>query len=578
MIKEYEIHFSPVSLAYLLTTGGILGIVIICSASGFEILKEFIVALVENFDIHITLKNLIHITDSEEYELVFFLFSMIQVTYISRILGKFIDDGTFLDEIFMLLGSTCLSCFLGISYSLYPVKLLESTFGYGTIGIWLIANWIYGFVKAIQGVLNSEWGAYTFVFRNILYFLINPFMLGWLCVVLPTIFSVQLYAWLYDAVLYKNIFLLVIAVLLISYPLNKLCGMLIDFLLDIVSASYVGTVDILYGTFSVVLIIAWFVLMIFKTGYTDITFSINNEKYTYKAIKTVNRGIEEKKLWWGYFPDGTLIIDGRYGKMKDYGFDNSPWYEYRDKINRIVVLDGTEYIGNCGFCGMNNVKEIYISNDVNMISNNVFLDCKLLQAINVDKKNKVYSSVDGVLFDKSKTKLLKCPDAKKTIEIPETVTEIEEDFSYNNSLKTINVSDNNKNFSSRKGVLYNKAGTKLIRCPIGKKGTYSIDSSTKQIESYAFQYCRKLENVVLSDQLEEIGYSAFAGCKKMKKTVIPETVENINSNAFMDCEALEQVIFKGELHEIGYDVFLRSNPKISNLNLPLKKSSHTHSS
>ena len=51
MIKKYGARFSLMSLIYLLITGSILGIVIIRSASGFEILKEFMVTLVENFDI-----------------------------------------------------------------------------------------------------------------------------------------------------------------------------------------------------------------------------------------------------------------------------------------------------------------------------------------------------------------------------------------------------------------------------------------------------------------------------------------------------------------------------------------------
>ncbi len=49
MIKKYGARFSPMSLIYLLITGAILGIVIIRSASGFEVLKEFMVTLVEKF-------------------------------------------------------------------------------------------------------------------------------------------------------------------------------------------------------------------------------------------------------------------------------------------------------------------------------------------------------------------------------------------------------------------------------------------------------------------------------------------------------------------------------------------------
>ena len=576
-MMKYEKRFSTISLIYLLTTGGILAVVVVCSASGLGILKDFIIALVENFDIHITMQNLISVFEGQQYELTFFCFSMVQVTYISRIIGRFIEDGTYIDEIFMLLGSTCLSCFLGISYGLYPIGLLESRIGRGAVWILIGADVIYSFIKGVQGIFNSKWGGYTFGIRFIFYIFLNPIALGILCVYLPTVFEVQLYAWLYNTVLYKNIILLVVAVVLISYPMNRLCGKLIDILLDIVNIPYVGTVDIFYGIFSVAMIIGWFVLMFFKPEYTDITFCINNENYTYKPIKTVNRGIVGEKIWWGYFSDGTLIIDGQYGRMDDYSFDDSPWYGYRDKIDRIVILDGTEYVGACAFCNISNVKEIYISKDVEEISNMVFLNCKSLEAINVAEENPVYSSVDGVLYNKQKTKLLECPDGKITINIPETVIKIVEDFSYNRVLKEINVSGDNRAFSSKGGVLYDKIGTTLIRCPIGKEGKYTIYNGTEQIESYAFQYCKKLENVILSDKLEEIGWDAFAGCKKLKNIVIPENVKKIGSYVFMDCEELQKVVFEGKLEEIGYDVFLNSDPQIFNLNLPLEEyKPHVH--
>ena len=106
-----------------------------------------------------------------------------------------------------------------------------------------------------------------------------------------------------------------------------------------------------------------------------------------------------------------------------------------------------------------------------------------------------------------------------------------------------------------------------------------------QIRGARQNYLRKMlrisSNEMLAEDLtvEEIGTSAFSGCKKLKKMVIPESVKNVEGYAFMDCEDLEEVVFEGKLEEIGYDVFLRSNPQISGLNLPLKNSGgHRHSS
>ena len=53
------------------------------------------------------------------------------------------------------------------------------------------------------------------------------------------------------------------------------------------------------------------------------------------------------------------------------------------------------------------------------------LGCTSLTAITVDAANPAYSSVDGVLFDKSQTTLLQYPDGKAgAYTIPDSVTSI----------------------------------------------------------------------------------------------------------------------------------------------------------
>ncbi len=60
-----------------------------------------------------------------------------------------------------------------------------------------------------------------------------------------------------------------------------------------------------------------------------------------------------------------------------------------------------------------------------------------LTAINVDKNNAVYSSVDGVLFNKKKTELIAYPNAKKDADytIPDGVKTLSEFAFYREDIK-----------------------------------------------------------------------------------------------------------------------------------------------
>ena len=55
---------------------------------------------------------------------------------------------------------------------------------------------------------------------------------------------------------------------------------------------------------------------------------------------------------------------------------------------------------------------------------NLFFRCEDLTSITVDSENRAYASVDGVLYDKDITELIKCPEGKTSVEIPGSVTTI----------------------------------------------------------------------------------------------------------------------------------------------------------
>jgi len=117
--------------------------------------------------------------------------------------------------------------------------------------------------------------------------------------------------------------------------------------------------------------------------------------------------------------------------------------------------------------------------------------------------------------------------------IPSSVTKIGEcAFTHSKRLKAINVSPDNPNFCSIDGVLYNKEKTKLIACPSGKSGTFVVPLTVKTIGDRAFCGNDSLTQVIMQNQVTAIEDAAFYNCRNLKTIVLPPSIKNIGQNAF----------------------------------------------
>ena len=202
---------------------------------------------------------------------------------------------------------------------------------------------------------------------------------------------------------------------------------------------------------------------------------------------------------------------------------------------------------------------ITIPESVTNIGEEVFEGCKDLRRITVSEDNKNYSSVDGVLFDKTITKLIRYPigrnisaynipntvtiidnkafnecETLRNVTIPDSVTSIGSSaFGNCNDLTIINVSENNEHYLTLDGVLFDKSGANLIQYPNGKKDlAYVVPDGVKTICDYSFYRCSNISTVYLPETVTSIGDYAFGYCTGLRTIFIPNTVISIGENAF----------------------------------------------
>ena len=121
------------------------------------------------------------------------------------------------------------------------------------------------------------------------------------------------------------------------------------------------------------------------------------------------------------------------------------------KLKKVVLPEGLETIGLEAFHASKKIAKLSIPSTVKKIVNHNLGYCASLEAINVSKNNTHYSSLDGVLFNKDQTLLIRYPIAKEDryYTVPNTVTTIEGGaFSYNDYLVTLTFPDSVKNIGN----------------------------------------------------------------------------------------------------------------------------------
>jgi len=240
---------------------------------------------------------------------------------------------------------------------------------------------------------------------------------------------------------------------------------------------------------------------------------------TFKRCRNLEAFVVEKDNLYYASKDGVLF-DKNLKILIQYPAKKSGAY---------TVPEGVETISSSAFSYCSNLASIQFPESLSSIGSMAFYQCGSLTEVTIPDNTE---SIGLSAFNNC--------NRLTNITISAEIKGKQDSLSWSGGA-TVTIQGENPNYTSGDGVLFNKASTELIRCPVEKSGTYTVPEGITTIKSFAFANCKNLTGITLPDSLESIGAMAFSSCKNLKSISIPSNVGNIEHGGFYWCQQMESI-------------------------------------
>lgn len=262
--------------------------------------------------------------------------------------------------------------------------------------------------------------------------------------------------------------------------------------------------------------VGWSKFCVYK-NYTDeqgVAYTLNEDGETY-MVKGYAKNLKAK----------VVIPEMLHGKsVTVIGYEA---FKNATSLKEISLPEGLLHIGDFSFVNTN-LTEMTVPNSVTTIENGAFNEIATLEKVHIGKE--VSMIVSNASFGVGYNPFQHCL-----------------------ALEAITVDEENRLFSSFKGVLYDKAQTVLCALPGSITSMKADDFPVSLTKVAPYALCgAKVEEIVFPANTSIFDDACFQGCDQLKSLTIPSHATNFCNTILRYCSALEHLYVHGYYPDMNF--------------------------
>ena len=224
------------------------------------------------------------------------------------------------------------------------------------------------------------------------------------------------------------------------------------------------------------------------------------------------------------------------------------------EVKDLIIPNSVTSIGALAFYGCSGLTSVTIPNSVTTIGGGAFCGCSGLTSVTIPNS---VTTIGGGAFNGC--------SGLTSVTIPNSVTSTGENAFNGCSIREVNILlKDNQDFekylvrTDKKNAFYTNGlygvTHKIFVGGVEQKDVV-ISDNIVNIGDYTFCNCSNLTSVTVPNSVTSIGKNAFNGCSGLTSVTIPNGVTSIEYSAFSDCSGLTSVTIPNSVTELGEKAF-----------------------